>query len=296
MRKNKHKRKKIVLIVILIIIFVIICQPSVIQDSDEKFERKCSLYSWEVADVDYNKLESICEDLKINCFYQYVPTRQINTKEIEMLVEKLYLMDVKFYLLVGEHEYAYDQQMFDMESIIDEVVVFNQNNEIKIEGIVFDVEFYLDEYKYNSNSKRDCFEDYYNNMKNAYDYSRNKDIEFITVIPYWLDTEIGESELEKLIKNACDTVEVMNYYKSKTIEHIENETKFAKKYNKEIVTISELQDENVKSIVPEITFFYDGLKNCRKSMEKILQRYKYDKMGYAYHYYKYVKILYEKIQ
>ena len=152
MKKNKHKRKKIILIIVFIIIVVIKFQPLVMQDDHEKLERKCSLYSWDINDIDYDELESICEDLKINSFYQYIPIEEINSNEIVPLIEKLYLMDVDFYLLVGEYGYAYDETLIDMGSIIDEVVAFNQNNERKIEGIVFDVEFYLDEYKYNSNS------------------------------------------------------------------------------------------------------------------------------------------------
>lgn len=293
MRKNKHKRKKIILIVILSIIFFIMFYSEVRQDNEVKFERKCSVYSWNIEDIDYEELEVIFEDLKINSLYQYIKKERINSLEIQNLSQKMYYMGVDLYLLAGAPSYAYDDEIIAMKSIIDEVVVFNNSNEYKIKGIVFDVEFYLDEKRYNKNSKDDCFEIYYNNMKKAYEYAKNKEVEFITVIPYWIDTEFSENKLEDLIANTCDGVEVMNYYKSKSKKHIENEIKYAKQYDKEIVTISELQDESVTSIVPEITFYNDGLTACKTDMENILKKYEYDKLGYAYHYYKYLNILYK---
>ena len=54
------------------------------------------------------------------------------------------------------------------------------------------------------------------------------------------------------------------------------------------------QDESVVSIVPEVTFYGDGIEACKEDMEKILKEYKYDKLGYAYHYYKYLKILHNQ--
>lgn len=294
MKKYKHKRKKIVLIIILIIIFFIAFQPTIIKDSERKFERKCSVYSWNMEDINYEELETISRELKINSFYQYTKKEKINSYEFANLLENLYLMGVNLYILAGAPSYAYDDEINNMKNIIDEVAIFNNNNEHKISGIVFDVEFYLEKSRYNLDTKEECFKIYYNNMKKAYEYAKSKEIKIALVIPYWLDTEFGENELEKIIKNTCDSVEVMNYYKNKSIEHIENEVKYAKKYDKEIVTVSELQDESVVSIVPEVTFYGDGIEACKEDMEKILKEYKYDKLGYAYHYYKYLKILHNQ--
>lgn len=236
--------------------------------------------------INYEELKEVTNSLKINSFYQYVSRNNINNnKDLKNLVKYLDSINIDTYLLCGSPSYAYDDGLDKMKNIIDEVVKFNTENSKKINGIVFDVEFYLESNHYNDNTKKECYKSYLNNMNNAYEYSRGKDIEFIIVIPYWLDTTFGYEELENLICSACDSVEIMNYYKSKSIEHVENEINIARKYDKNIVTISELQEADGNSITDKITFYNDGLSKCKDDMENILNHYDYDKLGYAYHEY-----------
>lgn len=289
--KNNKKKKGYIIAFLLILIYIIIQVTYIVAKENDKM--RISVYSWHIDKVDCQEFKSISKDLDINSFYQYMPALEINTSEtFNNLVNDLKKFGVKTYLLTGTPNQVYDEEIIELKKLIDEVEKYNINNDVKLEGIVLDAEFYLDE-KYNKENKEGCFLDYYNNVKKAYEYAKKKNIKFILVIPYWLDTTFGVDKLEILIKDSCDSIEVMNYYKQKTKEHIKSEIELAKKYNKSIVTISELQKANEEeAVTTQITFYTDGLQACTEDMKLILKEYNYNKLGYAYHYYDYLIELY----
>lgn len=289
--KNNKKKKGYIIAFLLIMIYIIIQVTYIVANENDKM--RISVYSWHVDKVDCQKFKNISKDLGINSFYQYMPALEINTNEtFTNLVNDLKNFGVKTYLLTGTPNQVYDEEILELKKIIDEVEKYNINNNVKLEGIVLDAEFYLDE-KYNKENKEECFFYYYTNVKKAYEYAKSKNIKFILVIPYWLDTTFGVDKLEMLIKDSCDSIEVMNYYKLKTKEHINSEIELVKKYNKSIVTISELQKTNEEeAVTAQITFYTDRLQACTEDMQSIQKEYNYNKLGYAYHYYDYLVELY----
>lgn len=292
-KKNGKKKRIFCWIIFLCVIFLeLSCISNYIQCVSKN---RIGVYSWRMDKINYGEVKKLVKDLEINSFYQYVPVSQINSnKEFTEFVDFLDSVDVDTYFLCGAPKYGYDDEILEIKKIVDAVYKYNLNNKTKLHGIVLDAEFYLDN-RYKTEDKRTCFEIYCKNMKKAHEYSKEKGIELILVIPYWLDTEFGDEGLEMLIRDACDSIEVMNYYKAKSYEHIKSEVEFAQKYDKSIVTISELQEANDdNTITEEITFYKDGLVASRNDMLNILQKYKYDKFGYAYHYYDYLIELYDR--
>lgn len=285
-RKNRKRRNVLLISLIVLLIFLALN----VQAKDLK---RIGVYSWNIDDVEINKLREMAKKLDINAFYQYIKIDDLESDKAEKLLNGLINERIDFYLLQGTPEQAYEPNVISMKKVIDKVVKFNQENGNVIKGIVWDVEFYLEEKQYQNENKAKAFENYYKNMKILYEYAKEKKIEIVQVIPYWLDTVIGNTELEAFIRDTCDSIEVMNYYKEKSIEHIENEYIYAKKYDKSIVTISELQEADGTSVTEKITFYSDGLEKCHKNVEEIIEYYNYEKFGYAYHYYKYLEILYE---
>lgn len=290
---QKKKNKKWIVIVLFSFTFLFIFHLMRLQAKNKMDFRKVSIYSWNIEDVNDAMLIEICDELNINTFYQAISADNLNTDEWKKLLKELTEKGIDCYLLQGNPKQAYEEGAESMKEVVNKVKKFNDENEYKIKGIVWDVEFYLDKTQYQEESKKNCFERYYKNMLEIYDYAKQREIETVQVIPYWLDTEIGEEALERLIKNTCDSIEVMNYYKQRAKEHIRNEIDYAKKYDKEIVTIAELQEADGVSVIDKISFYQDGLESCQKEIKEILDTYDYEKLGYAYHYYKYLKILYE---
>lgn len=291
MKMQKIKKKVYWIIFFLIIICATAHVTYII--AKENSEKRIGIYSWNIENINYDELKEISSNLGVNSFYQYMSYKKINSDEsFKTLVNYLDTIDVSTYLLAGTPEYAYDEDINILKSIIDEVAIYNLNNDVKLHGILYDVEFYLDD-RYSGEKEQECFEIYYKNMKKAYEYSKEKGIKFILVLPYWIDTKFGNENLEKLIRDACDSVEIMNYYKNKSTEHIALEVEYAKKYKKSIVTISELKAPDDKgSVTEKITFYNDGLSVCNENMKNVSKNCNYNKMGYAYHYYIYLRELY----
>ena len=215
-RKNRKRRNVLLISLIVLLIFLALN----VQAKDLK---RIGVYSWNIDDVEINKLREMAKELDINAFYQYIKIDDLESDKAEKLLNGLINERIDFYLLQGTPEQAYEPNVISMKKDIDKVVKFNQENGNVIKGIVWDVEFYLEEKQYQNENKAKAFENYYKNMKILYEYAKEKKIEIVQVIPYWLDTVIGNTKLEAFIRDTCDSIEVMNYYKEKSIEHIKNE-------------------------------------------------------------------------
>ena len=122
----------------------------------------------------------------------------------------------------------------------------------------------------------DSFKDYVEEIKKTYSYTQEENLELILAIPYWFD-HISTDLLEELIQNT-DGISVMNYIPDKTSENIKEEIQYAKKYQKQINTIYEIDKNN------EIT-----LKEIEKDYQEIKKENQLKTLGIAYHYYKTMK-------
>ena len=81
----------------------------------------------------------------------------------------------------------------------------------------------------------------------------------------------------------------MNYTKDTMLEGISKEIELAKKYNKQIENIAELQAPNDNnSVTDEDTFYNDGIEACLEKFNQIEQKYNYNNLGFSYHYYPYI--------
>ena len=107
------------------------------------------------------------------------------------------------------------------------------------------------------------------------------------------DMENIRMELEKLISYACDGVAVMNYNRRDEYGQMAMEVGFAREYGKEILCIYELQKPGKHELEEINTYANEGLKALWKSRERLEKQFGYDKLGFAYHYYKPLKEMLE---
>ena len=71
------------------------------------------------------------------------------------------------------------------------------------------------------------------------------------------------------------------------------EVGFAREYGKEILCIYELQKPGKHELEEINTYANEGLKALWKSRERLEKQFGYDKLGFAYHYYKPLKEMLE---
>lgn len=145
------------------------------------------------------------------------------------------------YLLVGDPSW----ELKDMEAAVDTA------KKKGADGIIFDVE--------------GDYEKLAGNLERL-----ESSLPVAVCYPYWLD----EKTEERIIKASSSSV-VMNYYRSKEQEHLQDEMLLCKKYNKELITAYELQP--VSAEIPE-SITYSG------NMDAVLENYKqFTDIGIAFH-------------
>lgn len=247
-----HKKRKILIrSIILILIFLIFLFTN-------KEKEKIILYSWNIKDISEEKrdnLEHIINKLNINTVYQTFSSDYLEESNDEF-IKYLHKKNISVYHLTGEREWGLGNDMKYIYKEIDLVYKFNKNNKNKLDGIAFDIEPYILEEWTDAS-----LEIYVSKMKKAYKYAQEKGIYFILVIPYWYDN-LNLELLEELFKDAGDEFSIMNYRIKSTIKNIENEIKFAKKYNKKINTIAEVgfKDDDKFNSFKEINADFKNIK------------------------------------
>jgi len=257
----------------------------------QQFTYDISLFSWSSQQLEPSEFESISDLLytnKISQIYQTFPENSIRDDTASDFIKHMQNNEIDTYYLTGDPSWAIERRNRSMRSKIDLIVEYNNNagTNSKFAGIVFDVEPYL---LSDWNEDRDKVMDkFLSNMVDTYEYAKQFDITVIICIPYWFDNNYYDI-LESLIKDACDQVAVMNYARNKEIKNIANEVDLSRRYNKNIICITEIQPPSGTSIPDSITYYNYGLNVIWRMWNQVYSYFDYDYLIFSYHQYKQLK-------
>lgn len=247
--------------------------------------KKTAIYIWGVEDIDYSDFDKVVDYLNIGTIYaggiNIFKESDNGSNDYETLFSFAKENNIKTYIVYDEPEIYIDY----MEELMDKIDSYNQNSSYKLEGVAVDSEFHSSgEYAHASQLERiNMLKNYVSSMKTAYEYGKTKNLKYVACIPVWYDL-LDSDSVEELIKDGCDYVQLMNYAKKNAITNIEKEVEFAKKYNKDIESIAELQIPGPHEVTDDITFYHDGLDACTARFGEIDQAYNYEKLTFCYHY------------
>ena len=247
-------------------------------ETETKEEYNRILYSWNINDIeeDENRFQQIIKEYQINKIYQDFTSEYLNQND-DTFIKKLSDQNITVYHLAGDPSWGQKGGFYKIAEEIDKVVNFNQNVTNPLKGIVLDIEPYVSEKKEEFQEKD--FEIYVREIKKAYRYIANKNLELILAIPYWFD-KINLELLEELIQNT-DGISVMNYNINRTKENIEVELKLTHKYEKEIDTIYEIayQEDG----------YFKEKEEIKQDFVQILNNEQKKQVNIAYHHYRSMK-------
>lgn len=269
--------KKIITLIILtitIISTIIIYNTNTQEEKEEEKTYDRILYSWHMSTItnDKEKFENIIKDYDINIIYQDF-TKEFLEKKDDTFIKEMKNKNIKVYHLGGDPSWGKKEGFEKIKLEIDRVIEFNKMATNKIVGIVLDIEPYISE-KEEILQKED-FQIYVEEIKKAYTYTKENKLEMILAIPYWFET-IDKKLLEEVVKNT-DEISVMNYKITKTSKNIQEEIELAKKYQKKINTIYEVNYEDEG--------YFKSKTSIIRDYKKIKENNKCENLGIAYHHY-----------
>lgn len=239
---------------------------------------KKSLFSWFSKELAHPEaVFSFLQRQGISAIYQHV-TLDDTQETIARFIKHGRQANIKVFLLVGEANWALEPD--GLHRHIEQAV--------KWDGIVVDVEPYL-----LKDFNKEIMTAYVSAMRNAYQKARSLGVSFILCIPYFYDSLGYTTELEVLIRDCCDGISVMNYYRGKEIPHLETEAKLCRLYQKTLETIYELQPPGKHALKDINTYYHLGLKKVNENVQSIINYYQKQEVKISYHEFVYFQELTE---
>ena len=278
------------------IVLIFLCTVSLYGCSSLKYKTlnyDKSIFSWDKLSVLEPKenLFDVMEKYEIKTIYQSFSS-ELPEKKISKFLESCSEYNYQVYYLCGEPEDALIQNAEKMIEDIDNAAVikeYDNNNVLK--GILFDVEPYLlDEWEIKSDKIIQQFAD---NLQIAYKNAKENKLEMIVCIPYYYDTNGFSDFLEKLIKDRCDGIAIMNYYQENEYEHIKEEVELTKKYNKTCINIYEFQPSGKHDLIDENTYYEEGIEKAEENFNVLRNKLDSNNLVLGFHEYKAIKGLME---
>lgn len=241
-----------------------------------------SLFSWQKSAVieERRELFSLMKEQNLTVLYQAF-SKDLYEEDVADFLEKAAENKIEVYLLTGDPSWALEE---NRKQLMGEV---ERASYMGVEGILYDVEPYLlTEWQQEPSAVMDSMAE---GMREACKLAHEKDLEVILCIPYYYDTKGLTSQLETLVKDCCDQVAVMNYYRGKEAEHIETESALAKKYGKALITIYELKAPGEHGLIEENTYYGEGLQAARDNFSQLKKVYGEQTLSMAFHDYEALK-------
>ena len=247
-----------------------------------------SLFSWE---GDYmlpeheRSVQKVMEALGCSAIYQEV-SEDIQEDVVLDYLDRRKAAQQDVYYLAGRAEWGLSPDGEPMVRELEKVLKWNQKagGRGNFAGIVWDVEPYaLDEWEEDPQKVMDRF---VKNCIRVYEQMKAQHLNMIVCIPIFYQRESLAPYLERLIRSGCDAVAVMNYSKEDEAGQIAFDVELARKYDKGILHITEMQRPGKHELTEENTYYNDGIGAVSDSHKRLAQTFDYSRLGFSWHYLK----------
>ena len=294
----KNKKKKIGLIIGLLAVYTIgMCSGYFIGMSRTEAKQKKeseiapvqqienSIFSWDGEYIlpEYaDEIADVMELLHCGTIYQHI-SGDSSKEEVAAFLKRQSRMGNEVWYLAGDPSWAIEEDAQSMIKAVQKTAEWNEEagDLGGFQGIVWDVEPYLlDEWDEYADG---CMKQYIKNSKKAYELAQEKGLKILACIPYHYDDHGFQKELEQLIATGCDGIAVMNYNKTDEADHIQTEVRLAKKHDKEVIHITELQEPGKHGLKENNTYYNDGFEAVTESWNRLREHFGYRKLTFSLH-------------
>ncbi len=238
-----------------------------------------AVFSWNKEDVLAEQREQVMADLKnmrINTVFQWF-SDSLDTAAISDFVAALSRNGIAVYALTGDAQWALET---DAHSLLQAVKRCGEIDGLC--GVVLDVEPQLTgEY---AKDRAAVMEQYARNMIAAYDAAVLEGLSVIVCVPAHFDDEA----LQSVIRDGCDKVAVMAYYRGEELRYLEWEANLTRTYRKELICVSELQPAGSYGLTPRNTYHDAGLTALEEAWTELQNALPGQQLGFAFHSYEWL--------
>lgn len=283
--------KRKILAAVLLALATVACIAAAVWFSEDKkpvpeVQSTRALFSWSSSAVEDKTLLETMKKADLNTLFQSFSAD--NDKNSIAFLEEAAAENITVYALTGSPEWALDKNGSSMIERVNRISALNDSvsESERVRGVIMDVEPYLlDEFKGN---EEEIMESFILGLEAAYEKAKVHNLRFGVSIPYFYDHWNLQDELDKIVK-VSDFMLVMNYYRDKEIDHMSFEAELARKYEKEIMTIYELQEPGQYGLTERNTYHGLGLEKVEQNFLKLQAHFREQTVFMAYHEYNALK-------
>ena len=230
------------------------------------------IFSWKKEEVE-NREEtfSLLRENGFTEVYQYF-SHDLGEDEIKAFIMEGQKNGIRVYALIGEPSLARKDHLEKLQEEITRVSKWEG-----LYGIMADIEPYLlEQWKTDAT---ELMSQYVENMKTVHAETK---LELLVCVPYYYDNDHAEC-LEELVKNGCDGLAVMNYYRKNEAAHIKTEIELCNRYDKAVINIFELKKPGTMELQEINTYHGKSITEATESWEAIRKECMKEDLGLAFH-------------
>lgn len=253
-----------------------------------KSERN-GIFSWksDAVSQESDALFSRMKEWNISSLYQAF-SGKLEAERVQAFLKEAKRQGIDVYYLTGEPQWALEEDGRHLCMEVERAAAL-AGKEKALAGIMFDVEPYLlEEWDEDSRMVMDLW---VKGIKRAYQSCKAYDLELLVCIPFFYDSKGLEGQLEELVRDCCDGIAVMNYYKGCEIEHIETEARLADRYQKALISVYELKAPGTHGITQNNTYWEEGMAAVKSNFSEMKRAYPGQELSMGLHDYEALKEL-----
>lgn len=282
----KGKRWMIVWIVVAVIVVAGLRIYTKTRIQPEKGSRN-GLYNWSPIETeeDLEELLQVIEKVPVGELYQYYGEEALQEKLPEEMITRLSKMGIDVWHVTGAPEWGIDETGEEIRRAVSMVALYNfmVPDEARFVGIQLDVEPYLTDHW--DEDKQEVMETWYKALYRGKILAKEYDIPVMICVPRWMDA-VNKDVSEKMLRDCCDEVAIMNYDRRDEAEGIEPEMELAAKYHRPVICVSELTQPGKHGLTEDHTYYNAGLEKLHEAWQRLAEDYPHNDLRFAYHHMK----------